>query len=139
VTKVRKNRVRVSLMVGVAVLGSMALGMFAAQATEGQCDGGEVCFWVDAPFSGAPEVDNNNTGTGWINAGDTGFPGSFDNQMSSWANHKAVDGRWASGTNGSGVVLRCMDQHSSDGSLGVDVNDTMSSYRIYTTDDVCGT
>jgi hypothetical protein len=134
----RKSRRRTIALVMFAVVTSLTLGVIGAQATEGACGGSEVCFWRDGPFDGAPQIDNPNTGTGWLNPGDTGFPAGMDNSMSSWANHKNVDGRWASGASGGGTILRCMDQNSSDGVLTIDANDTMSSYRIYTTNDVCG-
>jgi hypothetical protein len=94
------------------------------------CPSNWVCLWHDSQFSG--RMLQFQECCQWQNLSDYGF----DDQMSSWANKRDFDARWAYLPNGGGTV-RCMDSHSNNSWVGNTDNDKASSIRILDTDGAC--
>ncbi len=94
------------------------------------CPSNWVCLWQDSQYSG--RMLQFQQCCQWQNLADYGFA----NKMSSWANKRDFDARWAFGPNGGGTV-RCMDSHSSVSYVGNPDNDQAESIRILDTDTAC--
>lgn len=96
----------------------------------GDCPSNWVCLWQDSQYSG--QMVQFQQCCQWQNLADYGFA----NRMSSWANNRDFDARWAFLPNGGGTV-RCMDSHSSVSYVTDPYNDEAESIRILDTDTAC--
>jgi hypothetical protein len=97
----------------------------------GDCPDFWVCLWADSNYSGQM-IQFKDPTTTWHNLSDYGF----NDQMSSWRNHKNKDAKWTWDSGGGGTE-RCMQANSSSSFVGSGDNDEASSIRIFGSDTAC--
>jgi hypothetical protein len=117
--------------------GSIVVDLSATSSTDGVCPDGWVCLWEDADWTGArirfSACDVNGDGVcDWQNLTLWGW----NDVMSSWMNHKAVDARWAYNVDGGGT-LRCMQAGAESTWVGSADNDEASSIKIFKSAATC--
>jgi Peptidase inhibitor family I36 len=117
--------------------GTLVIDLSASSSTDGVCPDGWVCLWTDADWTGSRIRFSacDVTGDGvcdWQNL----TLWSWNDVMSSWMNHKAVDARWAYDVDGGGT-LRCMQAGAENSWVGSSDNDEASSIKIFKTATTC--
>jgi hypothetical protein len=87
------------------------------------CDSGKLCLWADSNYGGQTVVMTRCCA--WDDLSNYGF----NNQMSSWRNHRSYDALWSYGSGGTGTV-RCMNGPDSLSYVGAADNDKATSAKL---------